>query len=316
MPIPVGGAFASLEETRLEVAYYLDTYFNLDRRHSALGYRSPHQFEIDLLNHLSLASCLRQLDQFSAPYLSLPATPMKKQLLTILLLLVYAEGRAQASSPLTGTTAPAGTSIGEFQTLDVTDGIRLFIQDGREAGVRVEAPAALRQRVKTVVTGTMLSVYLDSPERGTGLTASPEVITVYVTSTGLNHLNAAKGAVVSFDHSPTRGSTLAVRLLSGASLAGEVDVTLLDIQLGGGATARVSGAARNLHVRAGERSSFQGPGLRAKRCRAYAAGASAVDLTVEESLDAEAVGDADITYRGPATLTRDVRTQGGRIRRL
>ena len=43
-----GGAFANLEEARLEVAHYLDTYFNLDRRHSALGYRSPHQFEQDL----------------------------------------------------------------------------------------------------------------------------------------------------------------------------------------------------------------------------------------------------------------------------
>lgn len=46
--LPGGSLFASLEEARLEVAHYLDTYFNLDRRHSALGYRSPHQFEQDL----------------------------------------------------------------------------------------------------------------------------------------------------------------------------------------------------------------------------------------------------------------------------
>lgn len=51
--LPRGGAFASLEEARLEVAYYLDTYFNLDRRHSALGYRSPHQFEQNLQTSLS-----------------------------------------------------------------------------------------------------------------------------------------------------------------------------------------------------------------------------------------------------------------------
>lgn len=51
--IPNGGAFARLEEARLEVAYYLDTYFNLDRRHSALGYRSPHQVERDLQISLS-----------------------------------------------------------------------------------------------------------------------------------------------------------------------------------------------------------------------------------------------------------------------
>ena len=51
--LPGGSPFAWLEEARLEVArlevaHYLDTYFNLDRRHSALGYGSPHQFEQDL----------------------------------------------------------------------------------------------------------------------------------------------------------------------------------------------------------------------------------------------------------------------------
>ncbi|MBC8084558.1 MAG: hypothetical protein H7Z21_15280, partial [Hymenobacter sp.] len=50
--LPHGGEFASLEQARLQVADYPDTYFNLDRRHSALGCRSPHQVETDLLNHL------------------------------------------------------------------------------------------------------------------------------------------------------------------------------------------------------------------------------------------------------------------------
>ena len=40
--------FSSLEEARLEIARYLDVYFILDRRHSTLGYRSPHQFGHDL----------------------------------------------------------------------------------------------------------------------------------------------------------------------------------------------------------------------------------------------------------------------------
>ena len=56
--MPQGTAFASLEEACLEVAYYLDTYFSLDRRHAALGYRSPHQFEHDLKTNLILAHCL------------------------------------------------------------------------------------------------------------------------------------------------------------------------------------------------------------------------------------------------------------------
>ena len=50
--LPGGSPFACLEEVRLEVAHYLDTYFNRDRRHSAPGYRSPHQIEHDLKTNL------------------------------------------------------------------------------------------------------------------------------------------------------------------------------------------------------------------------------------------------------------------------
>ena len=50
--LPHGTAFACLEEARLEMAHYLDTYFTLERRHSALGYRSPHQFEQGLKSTL------------------------------------------------------------------------------------------------------------------------------------------------------------------------------------------------------------------------------------------------------------------------
>ena len=240
---------------------------------------------------------------------------MKKlSLLALLLLPAYSEATAQGS-PASGTATPV-RSIAEFRTIDVTDGIQLYIQDGRETSVRVEASPALREQVRTVVEGAVLRVYLTGNESGTGATVSSEVIKVYVTSTGLNSLKAAKGALVSFDHSPTRGGTLAVHLLSGARLAGDINVTLLDVQLGGNATARFTGAASNLHVRANERSHFQSPGLRAKRCQASAAGGSAVDVTVEQSLAAEAVGDAVITYSGSATLTKEYRAQGGKIRRI
>jgi len=40
--LPGNTPFASREETRLEIAWYLDIYFNLDRQHSTLDYCSPH----------------------------------------------------------------------------------------------------------------------------------------------------------------------------------------------------------------------------------------------------------------------------------
>ena len=53
-----GGAFATLAEPQLEVAYYLDTYF-----HFAGGYRSPHYSERDCQPNRFLAHGPFLLDQ-------------------------------------------------------------------------------------------------------------------------------------------------------------------------------------------------------------------------------------------------------------
>ncbi|WP_133257270.1 integrase core domain-containing protein [Hymenobacter edaphi] len=42
-----GGSFPGLEEARLELSHYI-TYYNDERRHSALGYQAPNHFEIPL----------------------------------------------------------------------------------------------------------------------------------------------------------------------------------------------------------------------------------------------------------------------------
>ena len=42
-----GGSFTNLEEARLEISHYI-AYYNAERRHSALDYRTPNQFEIHL----------------------------------------------------------------------------------------------------------------------------------------------------------------------------------------------------------------------------------------------------------------------------
>jgi len=40
-----GGAFADVEQARMETFIYIESYYNRVRRHSALGYQSPENFE-------------------------------------------------------------------------------------------------------------------------------------------------------------------------------------------------------------------------------------------------------------------------------
>jgi transposase InsO family protein len=51
--LPRGACFADLQEARLELAEYLDHYYNTQRLHSALGYCTPLEIELHYLFNLS-----------------------------------------------------------------------------------------------------------------------------------------------------------------------------------------------------------------------------------------------------------------------
>ncbi|WP_460501139.1 transposase, partial [Hymenobacter agri] len=55
--LPGRAGFANLEEARLELAHYLDDYSNTRRLHSALGYRTPREVELEHRLQPTLAQC-------------------------------------------------------------------------------------------------------------------------------------------------------------------------------------------------------------------------------------------------------------------
>jgi transposase InsO family protein len=54
-----GGSFLSLEDARTEIFEFIEMYYNRKRRHSALGYKSPLEFERRLYNELCQGSQLK-----------------------------------------------------------------------------------------------------------------------------------------------------------------------------------------------------------------------------------------------------------------
>ena len=205
-----------------------------------------------------------------------------------------------------------------FTSIEVTSGIELVVQPGPSPAAVVDASTAqFRRMIKTVVEGSVLKVYFDYQHEPNwqGLVHSREVFKVIVTTTELRALTATNGAVVTLANGLTHGASgvLAVQLRAGASLAGAVRAQQLDVQLREGATARLTGTAATLHVRATGGSDFHSPRLQADQCTAFASSASTVQIGVRKTLDASAVNEATITYNGPAQLTQERHEQGGQI---
>jgi putative transposase len=61
-----GGAFASVEQARTETFAYIESYYNRVRRHSALGYQSPENFERAYYQRTATSDSLRCDDRSRA----------------------------------------------------------------------------------------------------------------------------------------------------------------------------------------------------------------------------------------------------------
>lgn len=52
-----GGAFLSVDDARTELFDYIEVYYNRERKHSSLGYRSSEQFEKQYYTKLTNSVC-------------------------------------------------------------------------------------------------------------------------------------------------------------------------------------------------------------------------------------------------------------------
>jgi hypothetical protein len=225
----------------------------------------------------------------------------------------YAQQASSAAATRTETR-----SLAAFSAIDVTDGIRLEVRAGQPTAAVVDASTPqLRSFIKTEVEGGVLKVYFDASADRTwkGLVNSHEHFLVTVTTGELHELKAARGAAVTLGTPVSGTDALAVRLRSGATLGGAVQVQALDIQLREGAVAHLSGSANTLRVRAIEGSRFRSPDLKTNQCTAYATSASVAQVAVSKTLEASAANQGTIIYSGAAELTQNSHEdEGGKIK--
>ena len=241
---------------------------------------------------------------------------MKKHLIFILLLpLTSSAVNAQQLTPASAATS-SNESLSAFHAINVTDGIQLYLQSGKEPGIRVDASSQnLRQKIKTVVENQVLRVYFDASEDPTwkGLVNSKEEFKVYVTASEINSLLASKGASITLENPLANGNRLSVGLSSGGRLEGNVQVEALTISLRGGSEASITGAAAKVDLQVREGSEFLSPKLNAQECVAFASSDSHVRLDVSKSLEAVSINEAVIKYSGEAVLRKERQEQGGKV---
>ena len=186
----------------------------------------------------------------------------------------------------------------DFTGVKGSSGLDVFLEEGTENKVVVEADSNLHEFIETEVVNGVLKI------RTTKNINRASAKKVYVTYTSLNVLEASSGADV-IANDIVRADQLELSSSSGAELEVEIDAREVTAKTSSGADIKVSGRAKYLTADASSGSDLNARNLEANKVRAEVSSGADIVINVTESLDAKASSGGDIKYYGdPMTVNK------------
>lgn len=219
-------------------------------------------------------------------------------------------------------------SLSSFSKISVHQGITAILTKGNAETAKVETSGVDVSEVLTEVSGGALRIAMK------GNNYRNQNVTVYVTFKSLNDLKAtSSGSIevkdffaVSGDLDVSASSSGSVMLKASAeeadldvSSSGNIQIELkaksIEAGLSSSGDIEISGSCDELEVDASSAGDFDGYDLEAKNADLEASSGSTIEVTVLESLDAEASSGASIRYRGSPKNTNSDSSSGGSVKK-
>lgn len=186
-----------------------------------------------------------------------------------------------------------------FNAINVSNAFDVYLTQGKEEGVAVSASETkFRDRIKVEVKDGVLQIRY---ENGLHWNSGKMKLKAYISYTNIDRLTVS-GACDVFVLGKMTAPKLDITLSGASDLKGELEITDLMVNVSGASEMKVSGKATKLDVDASGASDFKGYDFTTNNCTAKATGASSVQITVKETLNAHASGASDIHYKGEARI--------------
>lgn len=175
-----------------------------------------------------------------------------------------------------GPTTVSERSVGSFDAISVSGGLRLEVRVGQPLQVTIEAQENLHEVIRTEVRGTELEIWIDG-----SISTSREIL-ARVDVPSLEALDLSGGI------------ELDVSGLDGGSF--ELDVS-------GSAQGQISGRVDRLRIDTAGSADLDLFELDAREVSIDIAGSGTIRTTARESLDVDVAGSGEVTYRGKPRVT-------------
>ena len=194
----------------------------------------------------------------------------------------------------------------DFTQVKVSTGIDLYITQGKNVSLTVEADENLQDIIITEVVNGQLRIYSEKSIR------RAKARKVHLTIDTLDELIATSGSDV-YTENTIKTTHFVVRVSSGADARITVDAETVESSASSGADLRISGKTIDHTSKATSGSSIYAYGLKSKNVTVKVSSGADINIYASESITAKASSGGDIDYKGNPTRINNKKSSGGSV---
>ncbi|WP_282056466.1 head GIN domain-containing protein [Maribacter luteus] len=190
----------------------------------------------------------------------------------------------------------------EFTEVSASEGLDVYVTQGDEFGITVEADENIIDLIATDIKNDRLRIHA---EENIGRATKK----VFVTLPEIAALKSSSGAHLSTENM-VNSDKLEIDGSSGANIQIEMNVSEVDIDASSGANLNLSGDSQTMYVDASSGANINAKKLTSKVCHADASSGGNVSVYVSDDLTADASSGGNISYSGDANVTKKKSVSG------
>lgn len=191
----------------------------------------------------------------------------------------------------------------DFDVIKVQQGINVYLTQGSDVEITVEADENIMDLLITEVRNGELKIYFEK-------NVNRATRNVYLTANDISSIKTSSGASVKSENT-IQTSNLELDSSSGSSIKLRVNADEIDSSTSSGAHMDLYGTTEYLSAKASSGSHIDAEDLKSKNALAKASSGANIDLHVENSLTAKASSGGDIDYVGsPRNINKDTSSGG------
>ncbi|HEY0434049.1 MAG TPA: head GIN domain-containing protein [Chitinophagaceae bacterium] len=204
----------------------------------------------------------------------------------------------------TGNVTTQTRTVGQFNSVDVSGSIDVYVKQDSTTGVRVEADDNLQQYITVLVDGDVLRI---KTEEGYNINSSRK-IKVYVSGTGFKRFEASGACNYYSDGRISTPSNVDLDLSGSCDATMEFDAPQISAGVSGACSVTLKGKTKELKIDGSGSTNVRCFDLIAENVDLDLSGAGDAQVYASGKITGEISGSADVSYKGGGQT--DIHTSG------